>query len=236
MDGRKDDVQTPLAALLKALGEDGGLYAAGLRNSRDTGRDGFADALQKTRAADVVLMFLGEEQILSGEAHSRAFLDLPGSQEALLDQIANAGKPILVVIIAGRPLTFHSVAAKGESRSLRLASRNHGRPRYRRSPSGQRCSFRRIGYDFPAHGRTGADLLCTSQYRPAGSAEPPSVMGFLSLRSNTQIYASPRRCCAIQGASLFPRKSQTPARWKPTRSRNSIFIRTLPGSAGRCGN
>ena len=115
MDGRKEDVQTPLAALRKALDEDRVLYAPGLRNSRDTSRSGFADALQKARAADVVLAFLGEEQILSGEAHARAFLDLPGAQEALIDEIAKAGKPIVVVILAGRPLTFHSVAEKAKA-------------------------------------------------------------------------------------------------------------------------
>jgi len=42
---------------------------AGMKNSRDLARDGFEDALQKARMADVVLLFLGEEQILSGEAH-----------------------------------------------------------------------------------------------------------------------------------------------------------------------
>ncbi len=115
MDGRKEDVQTPLAALRKALGEDRVLYAPGLQNSRDTSREGFADALQKARASDVVLMFLGEEQILSGEARSRAFLDLPGAQEALVDEIAQAGKPIVAIILAGRPLTFHGVAAKAKA-------------------------------------------------------------------------------------------------------------------------
>ena len=112
MDGRASDVQTPLAALREKLGSARVLYSPGLKNSRDLARDGFEDALQKARMAGVVLLFLGEEQILSGEAHSRAFLDLPGAQEALVNEIAKTGVPIVTIILAGRPLTFHEAAAK----------------------------------------------------------------------------------------------------------------------------
>jgi beta-glucosidase len=112
MDGRPEDVQTPLAAFRKLLGNERVRYAAGLKNSRDLGREGFAAAVEAVRGADVALLFLGEEQILSGEARSRAFLNLPGAQEALVDAVSAAGKPLVVVIMAGRPLTFHEVAAK----------------------------------------------------------------------------------------------------------------------------
>ncbi len=112
MDGRPEDVQTPLAAFRKLLGSGRVRYAPGLRNSRDLGRDGFASAVAAARGADVVVLFLGEEQILSGEARSRAFLNLPGAQEALVDAVAATGKPLVLVIMAGRPLTFHDAAAK----------------------------------------------------------------------------------------------------------------------------
>jgi beta-glucosidase len=112
MDGRPEDVQTPLAAFRKLLGSGRVLYAPGLRNSRDLGRDGFAAAVAAARSSDVVVLFLGEEQILSGEARSRAFLNLPGAQEALVDAVSAAGKPLVLVIMAGRPLTFHEAAAK----------------------------------------------------------------------------------------------------------------------------
>jgi beta-glucosidase len=112
MDGAAGDVQTPLAALRSALTPDRVLYAPAVRNSRDFSHDGFPQAIEAARSADVVLLFLGEEQILSGEAHSRAFLNLPGAQEQLVDEIVKAGKPVVAVIQAGRPLTFHDVAAK----------------------------------------------------------------------------------------------------------------------------
>jgi beta-glucosidase len=115
MDGRPQDVQTPLAAFRKLLGNDRVRYAAGLRNSRDQGKDGFPAAVAATRGADAAVLFLGEEQVLSGEARSRAFLNLPGAQEELVDTLYGTGKPLVVVIMAGRPLTFHDVASKAKA-------------------------------------------------------------------------------------------------------------------------
>ena len=112
MDGRPEDVQTPLSALRQMLGDARVRYAPGLKNSRSTDKSGFAAAEDAARAADVVLLFLGEEQILSGEARSRAFLDLPGAQPELVSEIARLGKPTVAIIQAGRPLTFHQAASQ----------------------------------------------------------------------------------------------------------------------------
>jgi len=112
VDGRAQEVRTPLAALRERLGGARVAWALGLKSSRDLSHDGFAAAVEAARGADAAVLFLGEEQILSGEAHSRAFLNLPGAQEALVDAVAKTGKPMGVVIMAGRPLTFHDVAAK----------------------------------------------------------------------------------------------------------------------------
>ena len=110
--GPADTARTPLAALRETLGAARVAYAPGLKNSRDESHDGFAAAVEAARGADTVLLFLGEEASLSGEASSRAYLDLPGAQEALVNEVAQAGKPAIAVIMAGRPLTFHNVAAK----------------------------------------------------------------------------------------------------------------------------
>ncbi len=115
MDGRTEDTQTPLTALRKLLGDQRVRYVRALKNSRDTSREEFRAAVEAAGSADVVLLFLGEEQILSGEAHARAFLNLPGIQPELVDAIAQTGKPIIAIILAGRPLTFHDVAAKAKA-------------------------------------------------------------------------------------------------------------------------
>ncbi len=110
--GPADTAVTPLAALRQALGAGRVVYAPGMKSSRDESHDGFAQAVEAARGADAVLLFLGEEASLSGEAASRAYLDLPGAQEELVNQIAQTGKPCVVIIMAGRPLTFHNVAMK----------------------------------------------------------------------------------------------------------------------------
>jgi beta-glucosidase len=115
MDGRASDVETPLAALRARLGADHVHYVRALRNSRDMSHANFAAAVDAARASDLALLFLGEDQNLSGEAHSRAFLNLPGAQAELAGEVAKAGKPVVLVIMAGRPLTFHETAEKARA-------------------------------------------------------------------------------------------------------------------------
>jgi beta-glucosidase len=115
MGGNRSAVKTPLAALRETLGEGRVVWAQGLRNSRDDNPAGFQAALETARSADVVLLFLGEEAALSGEASSRAVLDLPGAQEELVSEVLKAGKPTIAILLAGRPLTFHNVAERANA-------------------------------------------------------------------------------------------------------------------------
>ena len=73
--------------------------------------DAFADAVAKAKAADQVVLALGESREMSGEATSRSDIDLPGQQQELIDAIARTGKPFVVVLFNGRPLTLSKVAA-----------------------------------------------------------------------------------------------------------------------------
>ena len=115
MGGNRSAVKTPLAALRETLGEGRVVWAQGLGNSRDDNPAGFQAALEAARSADVVLLFLGEEAALSGEASSRAVLDLPGAQEELTSEVLKAGKPTIAILLAGRPLTFHNVAERANA-------------------------------------------------------------------------------------------------------------------------
>jgi beta-glucosidase len=72
---------------------------------------GFAAAVAAARAADQVVLALGETREQSGEATSRSSLDLPGRQQELIEAIEATGKPFVVVLFNGRPLTLGSVAA-----------------------------------------------------------------------------------------------------------------------------
>ncbi|MFO1417303.1 MAG: glycoside hydrolase family 3 N-terminal domain-containing protein [Methylotetracoccus sp.] len=65
-----------------------------------------ADAVTGAQKADVVVLTLGEEPSMSGEAASRAHLDLPGRQQELLEAVVATGKPVVLVLFSGRPLTL----------------------------------------------------------------------------------------------------------------------------------
>jgi beta-glucosidase len=73
---------------------------------------GFAEAVAAAQSAEVTVVALGESAAMSGEASSRANLDVPGRQQQLLDAIAATGKPFVVVLMNGHPLTLEEVAAK----------------------------------------------------------------------------------------------------------------------------
>lgn len=68
--------------------------------------EAFRKAVETARAADVVVMVLGELANMSGEAASRASLDLPGRQEELLKTVVATGRPVVLVLINGRPLSI----------------------------------------------------------------------------------------------------------------------------------
>jgi beta-glucosidase len=84
-------------------------YARGLETSRSRSAAGFYEALEAARASDAVILFIGEESILSGEAHSRADIGLPGAQARLVRLLRETGTPVIAVIMAGRPLVLTDV-------------------------------------------------------------------------------------------------------------------------------
>lgn len=72
--------------------------------------DGFASAVEAAGKSDLVILALGESSEMSGEAGSRSDLGLPGNQEKLLEAVAAAGKPTIVVVFSGRPLILNWAA------------------------------------------------------------------------------------------------------------------------------
>ena len=65
--------------------------------------DGFAEAIALAQKSDVVIAAVGEHWNMTGEAASRTSLDLPGNQQALLEELKKTGKPLIVVLMSGRP-------------------------------------------------------------------------------------------------------------------------------------
>ncbi|RKS13185.1 beta-glucosidase BglX [Flavobacterium sp. 120] len=85
------------------------LYAKGCEIEGDN-KDGFAEAIAVANQADVVILSIGERADMSGEAKSRSNIHLPGVQEELVKAIQATGKPVVVLINAGRPLVFNWTA------------------------------------------------------------------------------------------------------------------------------
>ena len=74
-------------------------------------KEQFAKAVQVARDSDLVLMVLGESQDMTGEMASRSSLDLPGQQQQLLEAVVATGKPLVLVLLNGRPLNITWAAA-----------------------------------------------------------------------------------------------------------------------------
>ena len=106
-DGEKAHTQTPLNAIKEMVGDKVQvIYEPGLAYSREKNLAGVAKAAAAAARADVILAFVGEEAILSGEAHCLADLNLQGDQSALITALAKTGKPVVTIVMAGRPLTI----------------------------------------------------------------------------------------------------------------------------------
>jgi len=103
--GDPQDAVTPLAGIKARAGSVNVVYAKGC-GITDTTTAGFAEAVAAAKQADVAVLVLGEAGDMSGEAASRADIDLPGVQQQLLEAIHASGTPVVLVVMNGRPLTI----------------------------------------------------------------------------------------------------------------------------------
>ncbi|MDR3693032.1 beta-glucosidase BglX [Mucilaginibacter sp.] len=85
------------------------LYAKGC-DITDTSKAGFDEAYKTAMQADVVIMAMGERPDMTGEAKSRSNIHLPGVQEELIQKIMATGKPVVVLLMSGRPMVFNWTA------------------------------------------------------------------------------------------------------------------------------
>ena len=102
-DGEEAYTVTPLDALRKDYDV---VYVPGTTYSRDSSTAGIPEAVAAARGVDAVVVCVGEEAILSGEAHCLSQINLQGAQSELIKALNATGKPIVVVVIAGRALTI----------------------------------------------------------------------------------------------------------------------------------
>ncbi|AZQ65578.1 beta-glucosidase BglX [Flammeovirga pectinis] len=110
-DGKKEESITLLNAATTSKSNTI-YFEKTLDYSRDKKKINFKKAIRKAKKADIIVLAVGEEAILSGEAHSRSTLKLPGVQEELLQELSELNKPIVLVLMAGRPIIVNHLLDK----------------------------------------------------------------------------------------------------------------------------
>lgn len=129
MDRVPSDVRTPLSAIREAVGASTQIHhVRGLPDPKSADTAEFAAAVRAAGQSDITILFLGEPESLSGEARCRAFLGLPGAQEELAKALLATGKPLVVVLLTGRPLTIPWLAENAPALLLAWHPGNMGGP------------------------------------------------------------------------------------------------------------
>ncbi len=261
-DIRRERSVTPLAALRKLYGDRNVLYSPGLRYTRDRSCEGIAAAVKAAGDADAVLCFVGEEAVMSGEAHSMADLDLKGAQTELIEAVAASGKPVVLVVMAGRPLTigrerdmadavlysFHGGTMAGEALARIISGKAN--------PSGKLpVTMARMTGQYPmyyAHKNTGrppewtveldsiqveapqTSTGCTSYYLDAGK-EPLYPFGY-GLSYTTFEISEPRLSASVMpmsGATLTVECTVTNMGKRAGAETVQLYVRDVVGSLAR---
>ena len=109
-DGNPEDAVSILAGIQAAVGRTTRVLHAKGCEIEGGGDEGFAAAVDAAKQADAVVLVVGESAEMSGEASSRSVLDLPGRQVDLVRAVRAAGKPVVVMLLNGRPLTIPWIA------------------------------------------------------------------------------------------------------------------------------
>lgn len=203
-DLEKERCVTPVEAM-KAMYGDRVIAVEGLGYSRDRSEEGIAKAVEAARKADVVVMVAGEEAVLSGEAHCRADISLPGAQTKMIEALKATGKPLVVIYMTGRPMTIAYETSLADAAIYLFHPGTMGGPAIanllsgKASPSGKLpvCLPKMVGqmplyYAHKNTGRPASDIVliedialeagqtstgCTSYYLDAGDG-PAFPFGF----------------------------------------------------------
>ena len=173
-DGDGSQSQTPKMALEDSQFEF--VFAPGLTYSRDMSIDLFDEALNAAEDSDVIVFVGGEEAILSGEAHSRANIALPGNQEALLGELAKTGKPIVLVILAGRPISLMSLLDQVDAVLMMWHPGTMGGPAMEEILSGVSEPEGRLPVTWPKSG-----AQCPIYYNHKSTGRPASAQSFVHM-------------------------------------------------------
>lgn len=113
--GKAEDVVTVIEGIRKKVSAQTKIvYAKGCDIQEECGED-LTEAKSVANQADVVIVVVGEPAAMSGEAASKVNIDLPGHQQELMNELYKTGKPLIVILMNGRPLTISWMAEKASA-------------------------------------------------------------------------------------------------------------------------
>lgn len=168
-DGDKAHTVTLLDAFRDIAGDSLEIvYERGLRNPRSESAEEIAKAVAAARDVDAIIVAVGEESILTGEAHSMADIKLVGAQSRLIDSLASVGKPMVMIVMAGRPLAIGREAEKADAVLYSFHPGTMGGPALVDLVSGKESPSGRTPVSFP---RTSGQ--CPIYYNHPSTGRPP---------------------------------------------------------------
>lgn len=134
---------------------------------------GIAAAVKAAKASDVVMLVIGEDFDLSGEARSRSSLDLPSSQRALAQAIFATEKPVIVLLTGGRPLAIPELHEKADAILMTWLLGNEAGPAVANIVFGKVAPGGKLPIAFPR--TTGAVPYSYGEYPAGRPADPDPV-------------------------------------------------------------
>ncbi|WP_114324863.1 glycoside hydrolase family 3 N-terminal domain-containing protein [Candidatus Colwellia aromaticivorans] len=178
-DGKASDSITCLSAIKDYVKDSVDVkFSIGMETSRSNNDDGFDEAINIASAANIAIMILGEEAILSGEAHCRSNINLPGYQEELINAIYETGTPIVLVIMAGRPITLQPILPKVDAVLFAWHPGTMGGPAITELLFGEECPSGKLPVTFPR-----AVGQIPLYYGQKNTGRPPSEETFVDINT-----------------------------------------------------
>lgn len=156
-------------------------YAQGCdRDCAETG--GFAEAVEKAKAADIVVAVVGEGRDRSGEGNSRSQLGMRGHQQALIQALAETGKPVVMLVFGGRPVELHQAIDRAQAAMMIWIPGTEGGPAVAETLFGDVSPAGKLPLSWP---RTVGQMPLSYDRRPGGRPHEPGHRWTLGYNDET---------------------------------------------------
>jgi len=171
--GKANDVKTLLSGLIDDAPEGVDVrFESGAGTKGEPDAKAIKKAVRLAKRSDHVLLVIGEDYDLSGEARSRSSVELPAAQQALADAVLDTGKPVTVILVTGRPMAIPAVAERADALLLSWMLGVEAGPALADVVYGRQSPGGKLPVSFP---RVTGQLPFSYDYLPSGRPADPDV-------------------------------------------------------------